>query len=48
MFKVTKFTYSYDEEAVLTAGDGDIGKIFHYINGKFEYHQRVYKYDNKP
>ena len=37
-------TYSYDEEAVLTAGDGDIGKIFHYINGKFEYHQRVYKF----
>jgi len=39
-------TYSYDEEAVLTAGDGDIGKIFHYINGKFEYHQRVYKFSN--
>lgn len=37
-------TYSHDEEAVLTAGDGDIGKIFHYINGKFEYHQRVYKF----
>lgn len=35
-------TYSYDCEAVLTAGDGDIGKIFHYINGKFEVHQRVY------
>jgi len=37
-------TYSYDEEAVLTAGDGvGVGKVFHYINGKFEYHQRVYK-----
>ena len=36
-------TYSFDGEAVLTAGDGDIGKIFHYINGKFDYHQRVYK-----
>jgi type I restriction enzyme, S subunit len=39
-------TYSYDGEAVLTAGDGDIGKIFHYINGKFDYHQRVYKISN--
>ncbi len=39
-------TYNYDEEAVLTAGDGDIGKIFHYINGKFEYHQRVYKFSS--
>ncbi len=39
-------TYSYDGEAILTAGDGDIGKIFHYINGKFDYHQRVYKISN--
>ena len=39
-------TYTYNEEAVLTAGDGDIGKIFHYINGKFEYHQRVYKFSH--
>lgn len=36
-------TYSFDGEAVLTAGDGDIGKIFHYIKGKFDFHQRVYK-----
>lgn len=35
-------TYSYDGEAILTAGDGNIGEIFHYINGKFDYHQRVY------
>lgn len=36
--------YSYDGEAVLTAGDGvGVGKVFHYINGKFDYHQRVYK-----
>lgn len=36
-------TYSFDGEAVLTAGDGvGTGKIFHYINGKFDYHQRVY------
>ena len=36
-------TYSFDGESVVTAGDGDIGKIFHYINGKFDFHQRVYK-----
>lgn len=36
-------TWSFDGEAVLTAGDGDVGKIFHYINGKFDFHQRVYK-----
>jgi type I restriction enzyme S subunit len=36
-------TYSYDEEAILIPGEGGIGTIFHYINGKFEVHQRVYK-----
>lgn len=35
-------TYSYDGEAVLIAGDGDIRNIFHYLNGKFDFHQRVY------
>ncbi|MCX9031248.1 restriction endonuclease subunit S [Citrobacter portucalensis] len=36
-------TYSFDGEAILTAGDGvGVGKVFHYINGKFDYHQRVY------
>lgn len=37
-------TYSFDGEAVLTAGDGvGTGKVFHYVNGKFDIHQRVYK-----
>jgi type I restriction enzyme, S subunit len=36
-------TYSYDCEAILVPGEGGIGSIFHYINGKFEVHQRVYK-----
>ena len=37
-------SYTFDGEAVLTAGDGvGTGKIFHYINGKFDCHQRVYK-----
>ncbi len=45
--KVQKIdTYSFDGEAILTAGDGDIGKIFHYIKGKFDYHQRVYKFSD--
>lgn len=36
-------SYSYDCEAVLTAGDGvGTGKVFHYIVGKFDVHQRVY------
>ena len=36
-------SYSFDGEAVLTAGDGvGTGKVFHYINGKFDTHQRVY------
>jgi type I restriction enzyme, S subunit len=36
-------TYSFDGEAILVPGEGNIGKIFHYINGKFDFHQRVYK-----
>lgn len=36
-------TYSYDGEAILVPGEGNVGKIFHYIHGKFDYHQRVYK-----
>ena len=40
-------SYSYDCEAVLTAGDGvGTGKIFHYVNEKFELHQRVYIMNN--
>jgi type I restriction enzyme S subunit len=40
-------SYSFEGEAVLTAGDGvGTGKVFHYINGKFDFHQRVYKISN--
>lgn len=40
-------SYSFDCEAVLTAGDGvGTGKVFHYINGKFDVHQRVYIINN--
>ena len=37
-------TWSHDGKAVLTAGDGAVGEIFHYVNGKFDYHQRVYMF----
>ncbi len=36
-------SYSYDTEAILVPGEGGIGTIFHYIKGRFEVHQRVYK-----
>ena len=41
--------YLYDEEAVLTVGDGvGTGKVFHYVNGKYDLHQRCYRmYDFK-
>lgn len=39
-------SYSFNGEAILIPGEGNIGKIFHYINGKFDYHQRVYKISN--
>ena len=36
--------YLFDEEAVLTVGDGvGTGKVFHYVNGKYDVHQRVYR-----
>ena len=40
-------SYSFNGEAILTAGDGvGVGKVFHYVNGKFDYHQRVYNLHN--
>ena len=36
--------YLFDEEAVLTVGDGvGTGKVFHYVDGKYDLHQRVYR-----
>ncbi|MBK1684841.1 restriction endonuclease subunit S [Rhodoferax fermentans] len=38
---------SFDCEAILTAGDGvGVGKVFHYHNGPFDFHQRVYMMNN--
>tara|TARA_R110001592_G_scaffold136197_1_gene353159 strand:+ start:314 stop:1651 length:1338 start_codon:yes stop_codon:yes gene_type:complete len=36
-------TFSFDGEAILTSGDGvGVGRNFHYVNEKFDFHQRVY------
>ena len=35
--------FLYNCEAVITIGDGNIGRVFHYVNGKFDLHQRCYK-----
>jgi type I restriction enzyme, S subunit len=34
-------SYSFDTEAILIAGNGEVGNL-HYINGKFEAYQRTY------
>lgn len=40
-------SYSYDGVAILTSGDGvGVGKNFHFVDGKFDYHQRVYAIRN--
>ena len=36
-------SYLYDEEAILIPGEGGIGEIFHYVNGKYGLHQRTYR-----
>lgn len=42
-------TYSFNGEAILTAGDGvGVAKVFHHYIGKFETHQRVYRISNFP
>ncbi len=35
-------TFTFNGEAILIPGDGKIGEIYHYIVGKFDFHQRVY------
>jgi len=39
-------SFSFDGEAILIPGEGGIGTIIHFIKGKFDYHQRVYKISN--
>lgn len=39
-----KNEYEYDETAIITAGDGvGVGKVFHYVSGKYALHQRTYR-----
>lgn len=45
-YPVRSNRYLYDCEAVITIGDGQIGKVFHYVNGKFDLHQRCYMMSN--
>jgi len=35
--------FDFDETAIITAGDGGVGKVFHYISGKYALHQRAYR-----
>ena len=40
-----KNEYEYDEEAIITAGDGvGVGKVIHYTQGKYALHQRAYRF----
>lgn len=39
-----KNEYEFDETAIITSGDGvGVGRIFHYIEGKYALHQRAYR-----
>ena len=38
-----KNDYDFDETAIITAGDGAVGKVFHYVDGKYALHQRAYR-----
>lgn len=35
--------YEYDETAIVIPGEGGIGEIFHYVQGKYALHQRAYR-----
>ena len=42
VYRSNKYIFDFPE-AVLTVGDGvGTGKVFHYVQGKFDCHQRVY------
>ena len=36
-------TYQFDETAIIIPGEGGIGDIFHYAEGKYALHQRAYR-----
>lgn len=35
--------FEFDEEAIVIPGEGGIGEIFHFVNGKYALHQRAYR-----
>ena len=36
-------TYQFDETAIIIPGEGGIGDIYHYAEGKYALHQRAYR-----
>jgi len=36
-------TFQFDEVAIVVPGEGGIGEIFHYVEGKYALHQRAYR-----
>jgi len=39
-----KNNFEFDETAIITSGDGvGVGKIFHFVQGKYALHQRAYR-----
>lgn len=36
-------TYEFEENAIVIPGEGGVGEIFHYIEGKYALHQRAYR-----
>ena len=41
ILKINK--YEFDETAIIIPGEGGIGEIFHYVDGKYALHQRAYR-----
>lgn len=35
--------FQFDEIAIVVPGEGAIGDIFHYVEGKYALHQRAYR-----
>lgn len=35
--------YQFDETAIVIPGEGGIGEVFHYVEGKYALHQRAYR-----
>jgi type I restriction enzyme S subunit len=40
---LTSDTFEFDEESIVIPGEGGVGEVFHYVNGKYALHQRAYR-----